>query len=200
MVRAKLVTSNTLPGRFPGSGMFMNTLSGSLTFSRPNRHRKNPFLSPRQTSVAMMSQSATSIHHSQHANPSQWPSSGSILSPGAARAGAVSMASLNPPAKPPLPPLPPPMEFEGMGGGCSESYGVHPPTVSSIITNSTSGGPGTRRQTLLSADGGGGQPSPAIITAGSFRGASTDGMGPDGYVEEADVNQVREASFLTSVR
>lgn len=206
LVRSKLAPSNTLPGRFPGSGMFMNTLSGSLTFSR---HRKNPYFSPSHHPTVLMSQSAVSIPNHNHLSPQQgqaWFDNTSLRP----TSNAVSMGNLHS-SKPQqlLPPLPQaplaPQELDLVGG--SETYtmqqsyqfphqqmgaGNRPP--SSVHTqNSVS--ISNRRQTLLSADtmttniSAGGQPSPSI--AMGYRGTSTDVLG-EGFAESPDVNQVSE--------
>uniref|UniRef100_A0A5K3EQN2 SH2 domain-containing protein n=1 Tax=Mesocestoides corti TaxID=53468 RepID=A0A5K3EQN2_MESCO len=209
LVRSKLVTSSTLPGRFPGSGMFMNTLSGPLTFSRRGSsqfHRKSPFFSSVRRQTVLMSQSAVSIPHHHHHLQHQWFESGTIISKPAST--AVSMGNLHPvPAqsKPPLPRLPPPSELEV---AISDNYAPnqHPP--SSVTTNSTS--LATRRQTLLSADtattnisGGPGpldpfsggaspsQPSPMTV---AYQGASAEGL-VDGFVDAPDDNQVFSATL-----
>ncbi|KAM7533396.1 hypothetical protein Aperf_G00000123521 [Anoplocephala perfoliata] len=186
LVRSKLVTSNTLPKRFPGSGMFMNTLSGSLTFSR---QRKNPYFSPSHHPTALMTQSAVFIP-SQHISPQQPQSWFNNSSKPASN--AVSLGSLHSPKPqhlPPLPPVPiPPTDLE-------MALSDRPP--SSVHTqNSTS--LSTKRQTMLSADtittslSAGGQPSPGA--AMGYRGASTDGLG-DAFVESPDDNQVFSATL-----
>ncbi|KAL5964239.1 hypothetical protein TSMEX_008024 [Taenia solium] len=205
LVRSKLVTSNTLPGRFPGSGMFMNTLSGSLTFSR---HRKNHYFSPSRHPTVIMSQSAVSIPH----HPQQWlnGSSISVVKPTSA---AVSLGNLHT-SKPSLSRLPPPplsptqatRPMPDLELGLPDAYGLQqslhnngqqqPGPPSSVTTpNSTS--LSTQRQTLLSADTvttnvSAGQPSPTITMG--YRGASADGLA-EGFVEPPDVNQVFSATL-----
>lgn len=186
-VRSKLVTSNTLPGRFPGSGMFMNTLSGSLTFSR---HRKNPYFSPSRHPTVIMSQSAVSIpHHPQH-----WlnGSSISVVKPTSA---AVSLGNLHA-SKPSLSRLPPPSISSTQAASAVQDAQQQPGPPSSVTTpNSTS--LSTQRQTLLSADTvttnvSAGQPSPTITMG--YCGASADRLA-EGFTETPDVNQVFSATL-----
>lgn len=202
MVRSKLVTSNTLPGRFPGSGMFMNTLSGSLTFSR---HRKNHYFSPSRHPTVIMSQSAVSIPH----HPQQWLN-GSSISVVKPTSSAVSLGNLHT-SKPFLSRFPPPPTLPTQATrpapdlelGLPDAYGLQqtlhnnaqqqPRPPSSVNTpNSTS--LSTQRQTLISADTvttnvSAGQPSPTITMG--YRGASADRLA-EGFVESPDVNQVSE--------
>ena len=196
-----MVTSNTLPGRFPGSGMFMNTLSGSLTFSR---HRKNPYFSPTHHPSAMMSQSAVLIpqHHHQHRHLSQPWLNGSSLNVAKPPSTTVSLGNLQSPKTAPLPPLPqaplPPTDLEV---AISDTYAMQNAKTSAMNTpNSTSAS--TRRQTLLSADtvttniSGGGQSSPGIAIV--HKGASADGLvdEQEGEMPESpDVNQVFSATL-----
>ncbi|VDM31649.1 unnamed protein product [Hydatigera taeniaeformis] len=205
LVRSKLATSNTLPGRFPGSGMFMNTLSGSLTFSR---HRKGHYFSPSRHPNVIMSQSAVSIPH----HPQQWlnGSSVSVVKPTSA---AVSLGNLHT-SKPSLSRLPPPSmsptqakrPMSDLELGLPDAYGLQqtlhnnvqqqPGPPSSVTTpNSTS--LSTQRQTLLSADTvttniSAGQPSPTITMG--YCGASADRLA-EGFVEPPDVNQVFSATL-----
>uniref|UniRef100_A0A158QES1 Non-specific serine/threonine protein kinase n=1 Tax=Hymenolepis diminuta TaxID=6216 RepID=A0A158QES1_HYMDI len=200
-----LVASNTLPGRFPGSGMFMNTLSGSLTFSR---HRKNPYFSPSHHPTVLMSQSVASIpnHHlpSQQAQP--WFDS-VPLKP---TSNAVSLGNLHSVKPQPLPhpppaPIPPPPDLDLLNSDTytmQQSYQFphhqqqNRPASSVHTQNSAS--MSTRRQTLLSADtmttnvSAGGQPSPSIAMGN--RRVSTDVLG-EGFVESPDVNQVFSATL-----
>lgn len=170
--------------------MFMNTLSGSLTFSR---QRKNPFFSPSHHPTALMTQSAVSIpnHHLSPQQNQAWFNNS--LKP--ASRGSLHKPQSQPPV-PPVPILPPDFEMAisdayAMQQTCQFPQQQNRPPSSVNTQNSTS--LSTKRQTMLSADtittslSAGGQPSPG--TAVGYREASMDGLG-DAFVESPDVNQV----------
>ncbi|KAM3184316.1 hypothetical protein ACTXT7_008597 [Hymenolepis weldensis] len=202
LVRSKLVASNTLPGRFPGSGMFMNTLSGSLTFSR---HRKNPYFSPSHHPTVLMSQSVVSIpnHHLSPQQTQPWFDN-VPLKPTSNAVSLGNLHSLKPQSlpHPPPAPIPPPPDLDLLNSDTytmQQSYQFphhqHQNRPASSVHTQNSASMSTRRQTLLSADtmttnvSARGQPSPSIAMGN--RRVSTDILG-EGFVESPDVNQVRE--------
>ncbi|VDN96363.1 unnamed protein product [Rodentolepis nana] len=204
LVRSKLAPSNTLPGRFPGSGMFMNTLSGSLTFSR---HRKNPYFSPSHHPTVLMSQSAVSIpnHHLVPQQTQPWFDNASLRP----TSNAVSLGNLHIPKSQPLPrpsptPIPPPdldllnSDTYTMQQSYQFSNHQQQSRPQSSVHTQNSASMSTRRQTLLSADtmttnvSAGGQPSPSIALG--YHGVSTDVLG-EAFTESPDANQVHCTVF-----
>lgn len=186
----------------------MNTLSGSLTFSR---HRKNPYFSPSHHPTVLMSQSVVSIpnHHLPPQQTQPWFDN-VPLKPTSNAVSLGNLHSLKPQSlpHPPPAPIPPPPDLDLLNSDTytmQQSYQFphhqqqNRPASSVHTQNSAS--MSTRRQTLLSADtmttnvSAGGQPSPSIAMGN--RRVSTDVLG-EGFVESPDVNQVREMFIFSS--